>query len=94
MKVIARLRDETGCSLPLRALFDTPTPEGLGPQLLALEADAGPVLISGPGDLGDGRVVLSYGQQRLWALDRLEGASDAYNTVSYTHLTLPTNSRV
>ena len=79
MKVIARLRDETGCSLPLRALFDTPTPEGLGPQLLALEADAGPVLISGPGDLGDGRVVLSYGQQRLWALDRLEGASDAYN---------------
>jgi len=79
MKVIARLRDETGCSLPLRALFDTPTPEGLGPQLLALEADVGPVLIAGPGDLGDGRVVLSYGQQRLWALDRLEGASDAYN---------------
>ena len=79
MKVIARLRDETGCSLPLRALFDTPSPEGLGPQLLALEADVGPVLIAGPGDLGDGRVVLSYGQQRLWALDRLEGASDAYN---------------
>ena len=30
-------------------------------------------------DSSDGTVTPSYGQQRLWALERLEGASGAYN---------------
>ena len=79
MRLIARLRERTGCSLPLRALFDHPTPQGLAVQLAGLAADRGPALSAGIGHLGDGRVVLSYGQQRLWMLDRLEGGSASYN---------------
>jgi len=71
--------DVTGRTLPLRLLFAHPTPEALAVQLAALDADQGPVLRAGLGHLGEDRVILSYGQRRLWALDRLEGASATYN---------------
>jgi non-ribosomal peptide synthetase component F len=79
MRLIARIRQETSLSLPLRALFENPMPEALALQLNAVAVDQGPALVAGMGRLADNRVTLSYGQQRLWTLDRLEGVSASYN---------------
>ncbi len=78
-RVVARLGRVFGVELPLAALFGAPTPAGLaaaveaaashGPALPPIE----PVLRAGA-DLP-----LSFSQERLWFLDRLEPASPAYN---------------
>jgi nonribosomal peptide synthetase DhbF len=49
MRLIARVRHETGADLPLRALFAHPTPEALAVQLDELESDQGPALLPGEG---------------------------------------------
>jgi hypothetical protein len=79
MRLIARIRAETGCNLPLRLLFAHATPDALAPHLDALESDQGPALEAGAGRMGEGRVTLSFGQRRLWTLNELEGPSATYN---------------
>ncbi|MCX7221831.1 MAG: condensation domain-containing protein, partial [Burkholderiales bacterium] len=79
MRLIARIRAETGCNLPLRMLFAHATPDALAPHLDALESDQGPALEAGAGRMGEGRVTLSFGQRRLWTLNELEGPSATYN---------------
>jgi acyl carrier protein len=49
MRLIARLRQETGCQVPLRLLFTHPTAAGLAPHLATLEIDQGPALVAGAG---------------------------------------------
>jgi acyl-coenzyme A synthetase/AMP-(fatty) acid ligase len=49
MRLIARLRQETGCQVPLRLLFTHPTAAGLAPHLATLELDQGPALVAGAG---------------------------------------------
>ena len=79
MRLVARVRQRSAGALALRTLFECPTPAQLAPFIDALQADQEPDLLPDLGHLGDGRVVLSYGQRRLWTLDRLEGASATYN---------------
>ena len=78
LRLIARLRREPGVELPLRALFENPAPEALARVLARAQRDATPPLLAGAGRDGE-HVVLSYGQVRLWTLDRIEGPSAAYN---------------
>ncbi|MBN0048532.1 amino acid adenylation domain-containing protein [Streptomyces actuosus] len=78
VRLLARLRAETGRDLPISMLFDTPTPAALAvrlteeagraPRLPALEARRRPT-----------RVPLSFAQERMWFLNRLDGAAATYN---------------
>ncbi|HYG64599.1 MAG TPA: amino acid adenylation domain-containing protein, partial [Thermoanaerobaculia bacterium] len=67
--------------LPLRAVFEAPTLSGLAPRVEALlaggrRAEVPPVL---PVPRDDGTLPLSFAQERLWFLDRLEPGSSVYN---------------
>ncbi|NDB70545.1 MAG: non-ribosomal peptide synthetase, partial [Methylocystaceae bacterium] len=83
MRLVARVREGLGVELPLRALFERPQVESLAVFIdIELQATAStPVrtqIIPGSGRQGED-VVLSYGQTRMWALDRIEGGTAGYN---------------
>ncbi|NDB69357.1 MAG: non-ribosomal peptide synthetase, partial [Methylocystaceae bacterium] len=78
MRLVARIRESLGVDLPLRALFEAPTVAGIAERLQTSSASTRIGIVSGSGRQGED-VVLSYGQQRLWALDRIEGGTSSYN---------------
>jgi amino acid adenylation domain-containing protein/non-ribosomal peptide synthase protein (TIGR01720 family) len=79
-QVISRLRSAFGIDLPLRALFDSPTVEGLA-RRIETEMRAGGAAPLPPIEraLRSGPLPLSYTQLRLWFLHRLAPDSPAYN---------------
>ncbi|UZW63315.1 condensation domain-containing protein [Lysobacter enzymogenes] len=74
------MRDEFALEPSLRLLFEAPTVAGLAQRLLALSGQAAPVRpplrVRAP---GQGDPPLSFAQQRLWFLDRLDPGSAAYH---------------
>ncbi|MFJ2511483.1 amino acid adenylation domain-containing protein [Streptomyces griseoviridis] len=84
-RLVARIRDELGADVPLRAVFDTPTAAALAP-LLATPADRRPALV--PADRPKS-LPLSSAQARLWFLYRLEGPAPTYNLPTALRLTGP-----
>ncbi|MGY9016389.1 MAG: condensation domain-containing protein, partial [Rhodospirillales bacterium] len=76
----------TGLELSLRALFEHPTVESLAEILFAASQAQLPSIEAGEGAWEDDRV-LSYGQVRLWTLDRIEGTSGNYNLPVSVRLT-------
>ncbi|MET0400395.1 MAG: amino acid adenylation domain-containing protein [Longimicrobiaceae bacterium] len=78
-RVVSRIRRALGVELPLRALFEAPTVAGVAARVDALE----------PADDGDGAALLplprggplplSFAQQRLWFLDRMDPGAATYN---------------
>ncbi|MET0399317.1 MAG: non-ribosomal peptide synthase/polyketide synthase [Longimicrobiaceae bacterium] len=78
-RVVARVRDALGVELPLRALFEAPTLAGLADRIEALRStgsEAAPPIVRVP---RGGPLPLSFAQQRLWFIDRLEPGSAVYN---------------
>ncbi|HEX5753854.1 MAG TPA: amino acid adenylation domain-containing protein [Archangium sp.] len=79
-QVVSRLREVLHRELPVRVLFESPTVEELARRLEApaegTRAFRPPPLLPMP---GDGVPPLSFAQQRLWFLDRLEPDSPLYN---------------
>jgi amino acid adenylation domain-containing protein len=77
-RLVARLREALQAELPLRAVFETPTPRGLA----AAVGQSGAVLQPGPvarsRPAGES-VPLSPMQQRLWFLERLQPGTGAYH---------------
>ncbi|MGW8063944.1 amino acid adenylation domain-containing protein [Streptomyces ziwulingensis] len=77
-RLLARLRHETGAEVPITALFETPTPAALAHRLAAHTGGALPRPA-----LGDAarppRVPLSFAQERMWFLHRLDDAAATYN---------------
>ena len=78
VRLTARLRQAFGVEVNLKSVFDAPTAAGLAAAVRTAAADSAPELVAlghGAGDL----VAMSYAQERLWFLDRLEGPSILYN---------------
>ncbi|HEX2190861.1 MAG TPA: amino acid adenylation domain-containing protein, partial [Longimicrobiaceae bacterium] len=78
-QVATRIRAALGVELGLRALFEAPTVAALAAEVEALRgagAAAAPPIERVP---RDGPLPLSFAQQRLWLVDRLEPGSAAYN---------------
>ncbi|MCX4771937.1 non-ribosomal peptide synthase/polyketide synthase [Streptomyces sp. NBC_01260] len=75
MRLVGRVRAVLGVELPLRALFDTPTPAGVAARLDTV-GTARPELVP---MVRPERIPLSYAQRRLWFFGELEGPSATYN---------------
>ncbi|MBV9110968.1 MAG: amino acid adenylation domain-containing protein, partial [Gemmatimonadetes bacterium] len=79
IRVVARVREAFGVELPVRAVFEGPTVSALAARVEAARRRAlppppplAPIDRSGP-------LPLSFGQERLWFVDRLEGGTPFYN---------------
>ncbi|HSG40695.1 MAG TPA: condensation domain-containing protein, partial [Thermoanaerobaculia bacterium] len=78
-RLVARIEEAFGVGLPVRAVFEWPRLRALTDHVLA-QAAGGPTWREPiPRTPRDGELPLSFSQQRLWFLDRLEGPSAAYN---------------
>ncbi len=80
-RVVARVRQALGVEVPLRAVFDAPTLKGLAAVVAGRRRAGGaalPPLRRVPRD-DRGALPLSFAQERLWVIDRMEPGSAAYN---------------
>ncbi|MET8974170.1 amino acid adenylation domain-containing protein [Streptomyces sp. NPDC004539] len=78
MRLTDRVRGAFGVSLPVRAVFEAPTPAGLAERLReeGLREEGRPQLTAYPRSYAP--IPLSYAQQRLWFLNRLDAGGGAY----------------
>ncbi len=79
-RVVARAREAFGVDVELGLLFEAPSAAALAARVDALLRDGAgmqaPPLVPAP---RDGELPLSFAQQRLWFIDRLQPGSPAYN---------------
>ncbi|MET0398427.1 MAG: amino acid adenylation domain-containing protein [Longimicrobiaceae bacterium] len=78
-RLVSRVREAFAVELPLRAVFEAPTAAGLAGRIDALRLAGAPVLPPVERVPRDGPLPVSFAQQRLWLVDRLEPGSPAYN---------------
>ncbi|WP_415947319.1 amino acid adenylation domain-containing protein [Streptomyces sp. KLOTTS4A1] len=84
LKLLGRVRTVFGTSLPVRELFEAPTPALLARRIERADTGAAPEPTARPRPR---HIPLSYAQQRLWFLHRVEGPSPAYNVPMPLRLT-------
>ena len=87
-RVISRTNLTLQTNLPLRALFTTPTVAGLAEQIaMVANEDSSDTTLPIPLIARDKPIPLSFAQQRLWILDRLEPNQSVYNMSAAFRLT-------
>ncbi|MGW3210311.1 amino acid adenylation domain-containing protein [Streptomyces sp. NPDC001135] len=84
-RVTTRVRSRLGAELPVRALFEAPTPAALA-ERIDDACDTRPPLTARP---RPEEIPLSPAQRRLWFLNRFEGPSATYNMPLAVRLTGP-----
>ncbi len=89
VQVISKIRDAFSVELPIQALFDAPTVALLSERLLADAANVQPVSAPIQALSPEERAAapLSFAQQRLWFLDKLEGAGVTYHISGAVRIT-------
>ncbi|HEY2740151.1 MAG TPA: amino acid adenylation domain-containing protein, partial [Thermoanaerobaculia bacterium] len=78
-RVLSRVREACAVELPLRSLFESPTPERLAAVICAARPAGRPAPPLAPAARRGDDLPLSFAQQRLWFLAQLEPDSPAYN---------------
>ncbi|MBA2679919.1 MAG: amino acid adenylation domain-containing protein [Ktedonobacteraceae bacterium] len=84
-QVISRIRTVLQIELPLRRLFETPTIEGLTEAIVHARQEESHLLqppikrVSRELSREESAIPLSFAQQRLWILDRLDPGNTTYN---------------
>ena len=78
-RVVSRVREVFGVEMPLRALFEGPTVAELAGRVEEMRRAELPVLPPVVPTERTGALPLSFAQERLWFMDRLEPGSTAYN---------------
>ncbi len=93
-QVVARIRSVFGMELPLVALFECPTVAALA-ERISQERKKGTDLEVPPlrPVSRNQKLPLSFAQQRLWFLDKLEPGSSAYNMPFGVHLAGPLDKK-
>jgi len=85
-RVVSRIREAFRAEVPLRALFEGPTPAKLAARVEALRRAGAPVPPPVAPAARTGALPLSFAQERLWFLDRLQPGSAAYNIAAALRL--------
>ncbi|HYP26892.1 MAG TPA: amino acid adenylation domain-containing protein [Blastocatellia bacterium] len=92
-KVVSRIQDALRIELPLSSLFESPTVAGLSEKIeAAMRAGRATRLPPIERVSRDGRLELSFAQQRLWLLHQLGPGSPAYNIPFVIRLKGPVNA--
>jgi len=78
-RVVSRVRELFGVELPLRALFEGPTVAEMARRVEEMRRAGLPVLPPVVPAGRTGALPLSFAQERLWFIDRLEPGSEVYN---------------
>ncbi|MFC7417505.1 amino acid adenylation domain-containing protein, partial [Gordonia phosphorivorans] len=87
MRVAARVGEALGADLSVRDLFDNPTVRELAGMLAGITDTDGARAPMVKVDPRPDRVPLSFAQQRLWLVNRLDPTSTAYNIPTVLRLT-------
>ena len=89
-QAVSRVRQAFGVELPLRTFFEAPSVASVAAEISSLRLGGGeadvPPIVPVP---RDGRLPLSFAQERLWFLDRLEARTLAYNEAAAFRLEGP-----
>ncbi|GCB52471.1 non-ribosomal peptide synthetase [Streptomyces sp. NL15-2K] len=87
MRLADRIKGALGTTLPVRAVFETPTPAGLSARADRTADERRPELTRR--DRRPDPLALSYAQQRLWFMSRLDGGHTTYTVPWALRLTGP-----